>query len=303
MNKKVILGLDGGGTYTRIAITDTEGNLLSYVESKGASSIYKDIKASENVHNAINEAVDKADCSLGDIISLAAGVAGLDHESDLEWARELTRIDGLNCLSRHVNDAVTAHSGAFFSKPGIIAISGTGSNIFGITENGRHISNYNFHHYAATAARFLSYDTVYKIIAGETNQTDDDLVDQVLTYFEAADLSALSKQGSEGFTADKRARDKQFGNLAPVITNAALNGSDLVVVNSGLPWWTGQENAQRPGLRFLRAPYTALLTFGDYILFKGSLANVVAEGRFDNEWKLPAGDRAKIEATGAVVIR
>jgi glucosamine kinase len=229
MNKKVILGLDGGGTYTRIAITDTEGNLLSYVESKGASSIYKDIKASENVHNAINEAVGKADCSLGDIISLAAGVAGLDHESDLEWARELTRIDGLNCLSRHVNDAVTAHSGAFFSKPGIIAISGTGSNIFGITENGRHISNYNFHHYAATAARFLSYDTVYKIIAGETNQTDDDLVDQVLTYFEAADLSALSKQGSEGFTADKRARDKQFGNLAPVITNAALNGSDLAI--------------------------------------------------------------------------
>lgn len=76
-----------------------------------------------------------------------------------------------------------------------------------------------------------------------------------------------------------------------------------VVVNSGLPWWTGMEDAQRPGLRFLRAPYTALLTFGDYILFKGSLGNVVAEGRFDNEWKLPAAERAKIEATGAVRIR
>ncbi|HWR51441.1 MAG TPA: alpha/beta hydrolase-fold protein [Bryobacteraceae bacterium] len=83
---------------------------------------------------------------------------------------------------------------------------------------------------------------------------------------------------------------------------APVNGK-YVVVNSGLPWWTGQENAQRPGLRFLRAPYAALLTLGDYILFKGSLANVVAEGRFDNTWKLSAADRAKIEATGAVVIR
>ena len=142
---------------------------------------------------------------------------------------ELTNIGGLNCLCRHVNDAVAAHSRAFLSKPGIIAITGTGSNIFGITESGRQISNYNFHHYAATAARFLSYDTVYKIIAGETNHTDDDLIKQVLEYFKAEVLSALSKQGSEGFTADKRDRDKLFGNLAPVITDAALNGSDLAI--------------------------------------------------------------------------
>jgi hypothetical protein len=35
-------------------------------------------------------------------------------------------------------------------------------------------------------------------------------------------------------------------------------------------------------------------------MFKGSLANVVAEGRFDRAWKMPAADVDKMTATGAV---
>jgi hypothetical protein len=46
-----------------------------------------------------------------------------------------------------------------------------------------------------------------------------------------------------------------------------------------------------------------LSSFGDYILFKGSLANTVVEGRFDRNWKLPAADAAKMTATGAVSVR
>ncbi len=81
-----------------------------------------------------------------------------------------------------------------------------------------------------------------------------------------------------------------------------VNGH-YVIVNSGLPWWIGAEQSSRPGLRYTGAPASVLPAFGDYILFKGSLDNVVAEGRFDRNWKLPAGDVAKIQATGAVSIR
>lgn len=229
MGTKVLLGLDGGGTYTRIAITDMDGNLLSYVEKKGASSLHKDLQAAQNVHNAVYESVDKAGCSLGDIVGIAAGVAGLDGDSDLEWARELTHIDGLECVSRHVNDAVVAHVGAFLSKPGIISISGTGSINFGITESGKHIRNYDFHHYNATAARFLSYDIVYRIIAGEADQSDSGLVKQALNHFGVRDLSELVELGLQGFVKDSRARDKQFGDFAPMVTDAAMKGSNLAM--------------------------------------------------------------------------
>jgi predicted esterase len=76
-----------------------------------------------------------------------------------------------------------------------------------------------------------------------------------------------------------------------------------VLVNSGLPWWIGAEQSNRPGLRYTGAPASVLPALGDYVLFKGSLNNVVAEGRFDRNWKLPAEDAAKLRATGAVSIR
>lgn len=227
MKNKAILGIDGGGTYTRAAITDTEGNLLSYVKWQGGAFIYKDSKAKENVFNAVHEAVKKANCTLGDVIGVTAGIAGYDKESDLEWVSKLTKIDGLNCPQHHVNDAVIAHRGALLLKPGIISISGTGSVIYGITETEKCIRNYDFHHYSNTAARCLSYDSVYKIIAGETDRTDNDFVNTVFNHFEVNDLSALTKLGSEGFINDYAKRDKLFGDLAPAVTAAALSGSHL----------------------------------------------------------------------------
>jgi hypothetical protein len=76
-----------------------------------------------------------------------------------------------------------------------------------------------------------------------------------------------------------------------------------VVVNSGLPWWTGAENAKRNGLRYVTPKNQVLLTFGDFILFKGSLESVVAEGRFDGNWKLSPEAAQKLKASGAVTIR
>jgi hypothetical protein len=44
------------------------------------------------------------------------------------------------------------------------------------------------------------------------------------------------------------------------------------------------------------------MDFKDYILFKGSLENVVAEGRFDRNWRVPEAEAQKMTATGAVTI-
>ncbi len=82
---------------------------------------------------------------------------------------------------------------------------------------------------------------------------------------------------------------------------APLDGN-YVVVNSGLPWWTNAETVKRGQLSFL-PPVAILNTLQDYVLFKGGLDNIVAEGRFDREWRVPAVDAAKIAATGAAEVR
>ena len=79
-------------------------------------------------------------------------------------------------------------------------------------------------------------------------------------------------------------------------------GKHYILVSSGLPWWTGAEEANRGGYRYAPAPYRLLSTFGDYILFKGSLTNVLAEGRFDRNGKVGPEVAEKLRATGTVSV-
>jgi dienelactone hydrolase len=79
-------------------------------------------------------------------------------------------------------------------------------------------------------------------------------------------------------------------------------GKHYALVSSGLPWWTGFDAATQAD-RFAPPSFAELSTFPDYVVFKGSLANVVAEGRFDRNWKVPADAAFQIAATGTVTIR
>lgn len=80
-------------------------------------------------------------------------------------------------------------------------------------------------------------------------------------------------------------------------------GGRLVVINSGLPFWTGAERVERGGFRFIPLVPRLMQSFQDFILFKGSLEHVIAEGRFDRNWKVPPELAAKMMATGAVRVR
>ena len=73
-------------------------------------------------------------------------------------------------------------------------------------------------------------------------------------------------------------------------------GRHYVVVNSGLPWWTGADS--RGAL-----PWRVLQNFGDFVLFKGSLEQTVAQGRFDRDWKTPPDAAATMRESGTVVVR
>lgn len=91
-------------------------------------------------------------------------------------------------------------------------------------------------------------------------------------------------------------------------------GGRYVLVSSGLPWWqttapvpgAAPAPGAPPGLR--TSPFAGdvvalgLMGLKDYLLFRGSVENVVVEGRFDHNWRLPEVDARRLRATGAVVI-
>lgn len=223
---KIVIGMDGGGTYTRAVAADLSGHVLATVTTDAASP-NKTANAQENVQNAIREAVSRSGHTLTDVVGLVAGIAGLDSPEDQEWANKFTDVPGLNCPRLHVNDAIVAHAGALESQPGIIAISGTGSIIFAATESGQHIRNYDFHHYAYSAARYLSYDVVYRLLAGDIQPEDSGFIAEVLAFWEAKDLTELRERGIVGFSTDRFERNRLFGEMAPLVTTAALQGVPL----------------------------------------------------------------------------
>ena len=78
-------------------------------------------------------------------------------------------------------------------------------------------------------------------------------------------------------------------------------GAHYALVASGLSPWSGAPRDR--GYQFAPWPYRLLSTFGDFVLFKGSLDDVVSEGRFDGNWKLPPDASAIMLASGTVTIR
>ncbi|MBB6672018.1 BadF/BadG/BcrA/BcrD ATPase family protein [Cohnella nanjingensis] len=224
----IVIGVDGGGTHTRVMICDVAGNVLSYA-AHGAASVYKDASATQNVRNAMRSALEKAGKTTREVLGVAAGIAGYDSEEDLAWVEPLTDLPGLACPKWHVNDAIVAHYGAFMAQPGIIVISGTGSIIVGIAEDGRPLRNYDFRHYAASAARFIAYDAVYEVLAGNADSTDDGLVQSMLAHWDVRSIAEFYSLARTGFEEDRQERDLRFGRFAPFVTAAADRGSAVAI--------------------------------------------------------------------------
>lgn len=223
----VVIGIDGGGTHTRALCADLAGNVLGYAQTGGAHP-GKNPDAQSNVHGAITAALARAGRAPGDVTALVAGIAGFDRpERDEEWAQTLTGVPGLGGSRQHVNDAVVAHAGAFGTGPGIIAISGTGSIVLGVTPGGRHVRNYDFQCYNRATARDLGYAAVFRILAGEAGTEDRPLVDAVLAHWNVADPAGLCALAQTNHAQPAAEIMRGYGTLAPIVTRAAAQNVPL----------------------------------------------------------------------------
>jgi hypothetical protein len=150
---------------------------------------------------------------------------------------------------------------------------------------------------AATWASARSRLTLALPVKADTAVTEQDLDTSDLILFGTRETNALIARLAPRLPLMLSPAAADYGLLfiAPV-------GRHYALVSSGLPWWTGADDSGRGGPLLMAQPYRLLGTFGDYILFKGTVANVVAEGRFDRNWKIPAEAQAKMLATGTVAV-
>jgi hypothetical protein len=134
-------------------------------------------------------------------------------------------------------------------------------------------------------------------VRADTEVTADELAHADLVLFGTRETNSVVARFAAALPLELNPGAADYGLLL-----VAPEGGRYLLVSSGLAWWNGREADRRGGWPFAPPQLRLLSTFGDYILYKGSLGNVVAEGRFDREWKLPPDAREKIAASGTVTI-
>jgi glucosamine kinase len=130
---RFVMGVDGGATKTLAAVLDLRERTLHL--GHGASSNPDAVGASAaraSLVKATDEAMSRAGIARTDLDGAVLAVAGTDTDAVAALVRE-------SCPPGWVvvNDVVGAWATATGAQPGVGAISGTGSNVFGVGPTGR----------------------------------------------------------------------------------------------------------------------------------------------------------------------
>lgn len=130
---RYVLGIDGGATKTLAAVLDLEQRSI-HLAHGGPSN--EDAVGSRAAVAALVEvaeqALERAGIADADLAAGVLAVAGTDTDAIVRQVRAARGEDWIV-----VNDVVGAWAAATAAEPGIGAISGTGSNVFGVGPDGR----------------------------------------------------------------------------------------------------------------------------------------------------------------------
>ena len=133
----IVIGVDGGGTRTRVIVADVDGRELATAEGSGSAVLPGFAgRSADVIASAVCEALESA--NLGDqrarmIYVGVAGVGRAEEKRALQLELERRHLAEEVIVEAH---ALIALSDAFGSGPGIMLIAGTGSIAFGRSPNG-----------------------------------------------------------------------------------------------------------------------------------------------------------------------
>jgi glucosamine kinase len=130
---RFVMGIDGGATKTLAAVLDLDRQLLHLAQGGPSNEDAVGVEAAVRVLLEVaEEGMDRAGISPRDLAAAVVAVAGTDTDAVAKEVRSRRSKDWIV-----VNDVVAAWATATGARPGIGAISGTGSNVFGMGTDGR----------------------------------------------------------------------------------------------------------------------------------------------------------------------
>lgn len=218
------LGIDGGGTKTRCVLAD-ETTVIAKSMTGGCSVIrHGEQQAQEALRIGIEQVCTAAKISPERISSICIGVTGAARP---EIAGKIHRIlsemvPGLATSKIEVvGDNVIALEAAFGSGPGVIAIAGTGSIVYGRDADGKTIraGGWGFAISDEGSGHWIGRRAVSAILLARDQGGETMLEPLVLQAWKLAGIDELVQQANSTPPPD-------FPRLFPIVLRAAEDGDD-----------------------------------------------------------------------------
>lgn len=128
----IVIGVDGGGSKTRVLVADEQGSVLGSADGP-ASAIRpgQEAQSAAIIADTVREALAAVDAPERTVRVLCAGVAGAGRAGPRDALASALEAQGLAEEVIVQPDAAVALADAFGDGPGILLVAGTGSIAFG----------------------------------------------------------------------------------------------------------------------------------------------------------------------------
>ncbi len=233
MTTPIVIGVDGGGTRTRVCVAAMDGATLALREA-GASGVsaHGMAGAQRILQNAIEAAAAQAGVNLRDLKAICFGLSGVDRPDErepmLQWATAQ-----FAARAEVVNDCEIVLEAGAEAGWGVALIAGTGAISFGKSPAGERARAGGWGYLAGDEGS--AYDIAREGLRAVLRASDGrgeptQLGDVVLQHFKIDRASALvpaiyrHNQGEAGATP---IRPDQMAALAPLVTRTAEQGDEV----------------------------------------------------------------------------
>jgi len=228
MKEKIIFGIDGGGTYSRLALANTDGKVIASSES-GSTNIYSVSKEEvfDNLTKLLDSALKTAGLEKKDISAGCIGSAGLGREKEQVIFREF--FDKLFQPGFPVmlcGDGEILLCGGLDNFEGYCLIAGTGSIALGRSQEGKLVRSGGYGYMIGDegSAAWIGKESISRLMRSLDNRDlPTRMSDEVLKAAGLKECSELIYYVH--YSADKA----QVASLAPVVTAAARKGDPLAM--------------------------------------------------------------------------
>jgi N-acetylglucosamine kinase-like BadF-type ATPase len=228
MNNLYYFGIDGGGTRSRLAITNREGRILAQTEG-GSTNIYSVSKdgAFENLRSLLDGGLKAAGLQKRDLAAGCMGSAGLGRETEQEVFREFFDFFlGAGTPVKLCGDGEILLCGGLEGLEGYCLIAGTGSVALGRSRDGRLVRSGGLGYMLGDegAAAWIGKTAIARVLRSlEGRDLPTSLLEAILEKTRLRESADLIRYVHHD--ADKA----QVAALAPVVTDAARSGDPLAL--------------------------------------------------------------------------